>query len=61
MEPIPESSRLNILNSAGQVVQSLDMEMDQNHVDLSSLPSGLFILIRQTGTESPQYVKVIKE
>ncbi len=61
MEPIPESSRLNILNSAGQVVQSLDMKRDQDHVNLSSLPPGIYILSRQTGTESPQYVKVIKE
>ena len=61
MEPLPESSRLTFLNSAGQVVQSLDMKRDQDHVDLSSLPPGLYILSRQTGKGQPQYVKVIKE
>jgi glycosidase len=61
MEPVPESSRLTILNSAGQVVKLVEMDRNQDHVDLSFLPPGLFILSRQTGKEYPQYVKVICE
>ena len=61
MESVPESSRLNILNSAGLVVKIFEMEGMQDHVDLSSLPPGLYILSRQTGKEQPQYVKVICE
>jgi len=61
MEPVPESSRLTFLNSAGLVVKIFEMEGMQDHVDLSSLPPGLYILSRQTGKEQPQYVKVIKE
>jgi len=59
MKPVPENSRLTIHNSAGQVVMSVEMEMNQDHVDLSSLPPGLFILSRQIDKEPPQYVKVI--
>jgi hypothetical protein len=61
MEPVPESSRLTFLNSAGLVVKIFEMEGMQDHVDLSSLPPGLYILSRQTGKEQPQYVKVIVE
>jgi len=61
MEPIPESSRLTILNNAGLVVKIIEMEGSQDHVDLSSLPPGLYILSRQTGKEPPQFVKVIVE
>ena len=61
MEPVPESSQLTFLNSAGLVVKIFEMEGMQDHVDLSSLPPGLYILSRQTGKEQPQYVKVICE
>ena len=61
MEPVPESSLLTVLNSGGQVVMVVEMDGMQDHVDLSSLPPGLFILSRQIGKELPQYVKVICE
>lgn len=61
MEPVPETSRLTILNSAGQIVKMLELKGNQDHVNLSSLPPGLYILSRQTGKEAPQYVKVIRE
>ena len=61
MEPVPETSRLTILNSAGQIVKMLELVGDQDHVNLSSLPPGLNILSRQTGKEQPQYVKVMCE
>ena len=61
LEPIPESAILNILNSAGQLLISLEMEMNQDYVDLSSLPTGLYILSRRTETMGSQYVKVIVE
>ncbi|MCD4711153.1 MAG: T9SS type A sorting domain-containing protein [Bacteroidales bacterium] len=61
MEPVPENSWLTILNSAGQIVKILELEGNRDHVNLSSLPPGLYILSRQTGKEAPQYVKVIRE
>ncbi|MEA3462250.1 MAG: T9SS type A sorting domain-containing protein, partial [Bacteroidota bacterium] len=61
LEPAPEPARLTILNSAGQLIQILEMEADQDQVDLSSLPPGLYILNRRTGSGMPQYVKVIRE
>jgi len=60
MEPLPESSRLTFLNSAGLAVKIIEMLGMQDHVDLSSLPPGVYILSRQTGKEQSQYVKVIK-
>ena len=61
MKPVLENSRLTILNSAGQVVKIVEMKMSQDHVDLSSLPPGLFILSHRIGNEPPQFVKVICE
>jgi len=61
MEPVPESARLTILNNAGLLVKIIEMEGGQEHVDLSFLPPGLYILSRQTENEEPYYVKVICE
>jgi len=61
MEPIPESSRLKVLNNAGQVLKMFELEQNQYHADLSFLPPGLYILTRQTGKEVPQYATVVKE
>jgi glycosidase len=61
LEPVPESSRLTIINNTGQVVRILEMEGNQDQVDLSSLPPGFYILSRQTGTKLHQFVKVIRE
>ena len=61
LEPLPEPARLTILNSAGKLIKILEMEADQDRVELSSLPPGLYILNRQSGSWPPQYVKVIRE
>jgi glycosidase len=61
MDPVPEGSWLKVLNSAGQVVKNFELEGGQDHVDLSSLPPGLYILHRQSGNRDPEYVKVIME
>ena len=60
LDPEAERSHLTILNSNGQVIRSLEMERDQDHVDFSTLPPGFYLLKRQTGEEAPQYVKVIR-
>jgi hypothetical protein len=61
MEPLPESSRLTILNSAGQELIMLELKQNQDHADLSWLPPGLYVLNRQSGNGAPQYVKIIRE
>jgi len=61
MEPVPDISRLTIINNSGQVIRIINMERMQDHVDLSSLPPGLYILNRRIGKKPPQYVKVICE
>ncbi len=61
MDPLPGSARLTIFNNSGQVVMVQEMEGNQDQVDLSSLPSGMYILSRQSGNEAIQYVKVIRE
>jgi len=58
MEPLSSPSRLSIYNSSGQMVLYLKVERDQDQVDLSLLPPGLYLLSRQTGSEIPQQVKV---
>lgn len=59
LKPVPARSMLTILNSAGQVIRIVEMEMNQDHVNLNMLPPGLYILSRQIDKEPPQYVKVI--
>jgi glycosidase len=61
LEPLPEKSRLTIISNSGQLVSILDMERNQDQLDLSFLPPGLYVLSRQSGKEAPQYVKVIRE
>ena len=61
MDPVPESSRLTVIQSSGQVVDEIMLQVNQDRVDLFSLPPGLYILIRQTGNRAPEYVKVIRE
>lgn len=61
IEALPEKSRLRVIQSSGQVVDEMELHENQNQVDLSSLSPGLYLLIRQTGNQAPQYVKVIKE
>jgi 1,4-alpha-glucan branching enzyme len=61
MEAVPENSMLTIINSAGRVVQRLELFSYQDQVDLSFLLPGLYFLSRRVGNEVPAYVKVIKE
>jgi len=61
LEPLPEKSRLTVISNSGQLVRILDMERNQDQLDLSFLPPGLYVLSRQSGKEAPQYVKVIRE
>jgi hypothetical protein len=61
MDPLPEKSRLSILQSSGQVVMEKLLNEYQDQVDLSSLPPGLYVLIRQSGNQAPEYAKVIRE
>jgi hypothetical protein len=61
LEAVPETSRLRIIQSNGQVVQEIELHEYQNRVDLSSLSPGLYLLIRQTGNRATEYVKVIRE
>jgi hypothetical protein len=61
LEPVPESSRLSIINNTGQVVRTLEMEGNKEQIDLSFLPSGMYILSRQSGTGVPEYAKVIRK
>jgi len=61
LEPLPEPARLTLLNSAGKLIQILEVEANQDQVDLSFLPPGLYILNRRAGSGPPQYVKVIRE
>jgi len=59
LEPVPEPSRLHIFNSAGQLRKTMELEGGQDHVDLSGLYPGLYILSRRTRNAIPQYVKVL--
>ena len=59
LDPVPEISRLNIFNSAGLLKKTVEMEGGQDHVDLSDLIPGLYILNRRTGNGIAQYVKVV--
>ena len=61
IEPIPEKSRLRVIQSSGQVVLEKGLQENQDQVDLSSLSPGLYLLIRQTGDRAPESVKVIVE
>jgi hypothetical protein len=61
MDPLPERSRLTILESNGKVVQETILQENESSVDLSSLPPGLYILIRRTGNKAPEYAKLIME
>ena len=59
LEPVPDPSRISLFTASGQVILSLDVEGGQDHVDLSGLVPGLYILSRQIGNSLPQYVKVL--
>ncbi|MEN8229050.1 MAG: alpha-amylase family glycosyl hydrolase [Bacteroidota bacterium] len=61
MEPLPESARLTIFNSSGQVVKTVEMDNNQDQVDLSSLLPGLYIISRRPEKKEPEYVKIIRE
>jgi glycosidase len=61
MDPIPQSSRLTVIQSNGQVVREIMLREYQSRVDLSFLAPGLYVLIRRTGNRAPETVKVIKE
>jgi hypothetical protein len=61
IEPLPVPTRLMVLNSSGQVIMSQVLEANQDHVDLSSLVPGLYLLSRQSGTDKPQHAKIIVE
>lgn len=59
LEPVPDPSRISLFTASGQVILSLEVEGGQDHVDLSGLVPGLYILSRQIGNSLPQYVKVL--
>jgi len=61
MDPLTEKSRLTILQSNGQVVLEILLDENQDQVDLTSLPPGLYVLIRKAENGLPEYAKVIKE
>jgi len=61
IEPVPENSRLTVIQSSGQVVDEFELQENQDQVDLSTLSPGLYLLIRRTGNGAPEYGKVIKE
>ena len=61
MDPIPQSSRLTVIQSNGQVLREIMLREYQSRVDLSFLAPGLYVLIRRTGHSAPETVKVIKE
>jgi len=61
MEPLPENSRLSVIQSSGKLVEDIEMQMNQDQVDLSFLPPGLYLLIRRTRNGAPEYAKVIRE
>jgi len=61
IDPLPERSRLTIIQSNGQVIQEILLPEHQELVDLSSLSPGFYLLIRRTGNRAPEMVKVIKE
>jgi len=61
LDPLPEKSRLTILQSSGKVVQESMLQEYESSLDLSSLPSGLYILVRQVGNKAPEYAKLIME
>lgn len=60
-DPLPESSTLTVISSTGKLVTVQDLRGGQDQVDLSFLPPGFYLLIRQSGNKSPQYAKVIRE
>ncbi|TFH27733.1 MAG: T9SS type A sorting domain-containing protein [Bacteroidia bacterium] len=61
IEPVPENSRLTVIQSSGQVIDEMELQENQDQVDLSTLPPGLYFLIRRTRNVAPVYVKVIRE
>jgi glycosidase len=61
LDPLPVPSRLRILNSAGQVVMQLELEREEDRIDLSGLPAGLYIISRAGGSGDPQQAKVLVE
>jgi len=61
MDALPENSSLTVIQSSGQVIDEMELQENQNQVDLSSLPPGLYLLIRRTAKGAPEYVKVIRE
>jgi hypothetical protein len=61
MEPLSSPSTLTIFNITGQVLMRVEMGAAQDQVDLSSLPRGLYIISRNSGSISPQQVKVLVE
>jgi hypothetical protein len=42
-------------------MEDLDLQKDRDQVDLSSLPSGFYLLIRRTENGPPEYAKVNME
>lgn len=61
LDPVPESSRLTILNSAGQILKIFELEGNQDHADLSFLPPGLYILNRQVGNKAPEHATIVRK
>lgn len=61
IDAVPEKSMLRVIQSSGQVVHEMMLHENQDRVNLNSLSPGLYLLIRQTGNEAPEYVKVIRE
>jgi len=61
LDPLPEISRLTILQSSGRVINEILLTEHQDQVDLSSLPPGLYLVIRRTGNGVTETAKVIRE
>jgi hypothetical protein len=59
-DPLPQTSSLSVVNSAGQVMQVLEIKGYQDQVDLSFLPPGLFMIIRQSSNGPPRYARFIR-
>ena len=52
---------LSIVSSKGQELRTLELREYQEQVDLGALPPGLYVLIRRTSGQVPEYVKVIRQ
>jgi glycosidase len=61
LDPLPEISRLTVLQSSGRVIHEFLLPEYRDQIDLSSLPPGLYLLIRRTGNGATETAKLIRE